>query len=300
VSTTLVTRWFDKQRAVALSVASTGLSVGGIVMTPIARHLLRHHELGAATSRIALLYLVGVIPACLLFLRADPARFGLGPDGHTLAADHDQQAAIQARGGTHFADAVTSIVFYGITATFLLALGSQVGAIAQLDKLAHERIATEVGAARIVSVLAACSVIGRLSGSVVLPRLGNRRFTALILATQAIGLALLSRVHGTVAVTVATIVLGVAIGNVLLLHPLLLATSFGVRDYPRIYGRSQAVMMIGTAGGPFLYGYLRDHAGGYRTSYLVGAGLTVASLGLYLLTCGDGNDAVRVTAASTA
>ena len=32
-ATTLVTRWFAEKRALALSIASTGLSVGGIIVT---------------------------------------------------------------------------------------------------------------------------------------------------------------------------------------------------------------------------------------------------------------------------
>jgi len=34
--TTLVTRWFETKRSVALSVASTGLSVGGVTITLVA------------------------------------------------------------------------------------------------------------------------------------------------------------------------------------------------------------------------------------------------------------------------
>jgi MFS family permease len=39
-ATTVVTRWFHSKRSIALSVASTGLSVGGIVITPFAKQLL--------------------------------------------------------------------------------------------------------------------------------------------------------------------------------------------------------------------------------------------------------------------
>ncbi len=39
-ATTVVTRWFHTRRSVALSVASTGLSAGGILITPFAKQLL--------------------------------------------------------------------------------------------------------------------------------------------------------------------------------------------------------------------------------------------------------------------
>ena len=55
-----------------------------------------------------------------------------------------------------------------------------------------------------------------------------------------------------------------------------LAERFGVLDYPRIFSRSQFITMFGTAGGPLVLGWLHDNAGGYRTSYLVAAGCSLA------------------------
>lgn len=283
VSTTLVARWFDKKRVVALSIASTGLSFGGIVLTPVARNLLKTMSIQHATSWISVLYLVGVIPACVIFLRPDPGRYGQASDGLPLplATITSGGSTRPVLNGVSYEDAIGSPAFIAITFGFLCALGAQVGAIAQLDKLAHERIAAEAPAGRILSIIAACSVVGRLSSSLILPKIGNRLFTFMILAMQSIALSILAFAHGTAAVTATAVLFGLMIGNVLLLHPLLLATTFGVRDYARIYGRSQFFTTIGVAAGPFLYGYLRDHAGGYRTSYLTGAVLSAVGLLLF-------------------
>ena len=43
--TTVVTRWYHVRRSVALSVASTGLSAGGILLTPLAKWLIDEHGL---------------------------------------------------------------------------------------------------------------------------------------------------------------------------------------------------------------------------------------------------------------
>lgn len=286
ISTTLVARWFHERRAIALSVASTGLSVGGVVLTPLARQWLKDLPLTTATARLAVLYLVAVVPVALLLIRPDPLAYGLGPDGRAASgpgdAASDGAPVAAAVGGAAYADAIRSKLFIAITGGFLLALGAQVGGIAQLVKLSDERI-TDVGAAgRTVSVLALCSVMGRLLGGVVMERIGIERFTVAILGTQAVALALLSRLEGTVAMFAAVALFGFSVGNVLLLHPLLLANSFGMADYPRIYGRSQFLTTLGVAGGPFLFGWLHDHAGGYDTSYLVGAGLAAVGLAAYL------------------
>ena len=65
---------------------------------------------------------------------------------------------------------------------------------------------------------------------------------------------------------------------------MLVAERFGVRDYPRIFGRPQLFAVTGTAGGPFLVGALYDVAGSYRLPYTVAAccslaGAFVRSLG---------------------
>jgi MFS family permease len=288
ISTTLVSRWFERQRAVALSIASTGLSLGGVLLTPIARRWLAELALPTATSRIAVVYVVGTIPAALLFLRPWPARFGLGVDGKpaTLLAA-GETAPIAA--GITFENALARREFWALTVAFVLALSAQVGAIAQLFKLSQERIGSDSQAGRAVSLLALCSVSGRLIGSVVLPKIGNRRFTLVCLAFQASGIFLLAFAKGSMAIYGSVALFGFMLGNVLLLHPLLLAAAFGVRDYPRIYGRSQLFTMVGVAAGPFIYGWLHDFGGGYRSAYLVGAAISFLGAVVYITGGGTGH-----------
>lgn len=54
-TTTVVTRWFHTKRSVALSVASTGLSVGGIIITPFAKRFIDNEGLATATPWLGLL-----------------------------------------------------------------------------------------------------------------------------------------------------------------------------------------------------------------------------------------------------
>jgi MFS family permease len=288
ISTTLVSRWFERQRAIALSIASTGLSLGGVALTPLARRWLGELPLHSATARIAVVYVVGTIPAAVLLLRPWPARFGLGVDGKPAAVLAEGEATPMAT-GIAFEQALARREFWALTIAFVLALSAQVGAIAQLFKLSQERIGNDAQAGRAVSLLALCSVTGRLVGSVVLPKIGNRRFALICLAFQAAGILLLAFARGTFAIYGSVALFGLMLGNVLLLHPLLLAAAFGVRDYPRIYGRSQLFTTSGVAAGPFLYGWLHDFGGGYRIAYLVGAAVSFLGVAVYATGGGSGH-----------
>ena len=70
--TTLVTRWFARQRAMALALATTGLSVGGACLTPLSAWLILTLGLEQATLWLAALYVLGVVPVTLLFTRSHP------------------------------------------------------------------------------------------------------------------------------------------------------------------------------------------------------------------------------------
>lgn len=278
-STTLVTRWFHRRRSVALSIASTGLSMGGIVLTPVSAWLIHDRGLAGASTWLALFWVVGIVPIALLFLRSRPAEKGLGPDGGppaqaasaatTSTAAASNGAAIPLDEGLEFAEARRTRFFIALCFAYAMVFLGQVGAIAQLFNMVRER--TDVATASTsLSVLALTSVAARLVGGAVVIRLPTKPFTAFLAVVQAGGLVLLALAGSSFTLIASAAVFGISIGNLLMLQPLLLAEAFGVRNYGRIYSFNQLFGTIGVAGGPFLLGVLRD-AYDYQTAFYVAA-----------------------------
>jgi MFS family permease len=264
--TTVITRWFHVRRSIALSVASTGLSAGGILITPAAKWLLDERGLAAGTPWLAVVWVLGTVPFALWLVRPDPAAHGWLPDGVRSVAGEARPVTT----GTAFEEAVRTRFYVAVTIGYLLVLGAQVGAIQQLVRLAEER--TDKSTASFATlVLAAMSVVARLIGGRVVTRLPMATVTVVLGVMQMVALIGIAFASSTVALFVAIVLFGATIGNILMLQPLLIAERFGVLDYPRIFSRSQFVTMFGTAGGPLVLGVLRDEAGGYRTSYVAAA-----------------------------
>jgi MFS family permease len=263
--TTVVTRWFHARRGVALSVASTGLSAGGILLTPAAKWLLDRQGLEAGTPWLGVVYLVGIVPFAFWLIRPDPAALGWMPDGERAVAG----GPVSTPPGTPYREAITSRFFIGVTIGYILALGSQVGGIQQLVKLVEERTSADT-AAFATLVLAATSVVARLIGGRVVGSVPMIPFTAGLAAVQMFAMIGLAVAASTVGIFGSIVLFGATIGNILMLQPLLIAERFGVREYPQIYSRAQLFALVGTAGGPLLLGWLHDLSDGYRTAYLVG------------------------------
>ena len=261
-ATTVVTRWFADRRAVALSVASTGLSVGGILVTPLSARLIDRHGLDAVAPWLGLTFAVGIL-AIAPFVRPWP---------RTHADEPHASAGME---GVGFRDAVRSRFFVGVTIAYVLLMLAQVGGISHLFNLVSERV-DESHAATAVSVLAAASVVGRLTGGWVVTIVSTRHFTAALAVVQGAALMVLSQGESPGALLLGTMLFGLTVGNLLLLQSILLAEAFGVRDYPRIYSVSSLVATIGITAGPAVVGLIHDSAGGYTAGLVV---LSVASIG---------------------
>ncbi len=105
-------------------------------------------------------------------------------------------------------------------------------------------------------------------------------FTVVVAGMQAAALLFLAVAESTVTIFLSIVLFGMTIGNLLMLQPLLIAERFGVRDYPRIFGRSQFVTVFGVAGGPLLLGWLYDVSGSYRVPYLAASACCVVGVGV--------------------
>ena len=277
-TTTVVTRWFHRRRSVALSVASTGLSVGGIVLTPVAKRLIDDNGLAATTPWLGLIFVAATVPVALLLVRPDPIADGFAPDGERLVVG----APRPVPEGVAYSEAVPTRFYRYITYGYVLALGSQVGGIQQLVKLVEDRT-DESTAQFAITCLAATSVIARLIGGRLVTSISMTRFTVGLAALQSVALVGVGLFQQTMLLFVAIVLFGATVGNLLMMQPLLIAERFGVRDYARIYGRSQAITIAGVAGGPLLIGALFDLFGSYELPYLAAAILCAIGAGILAL-----------------
>ena len=161
-----------------------------------------------------------------------------------------------------------------MTVGHLLAMLAQVGGIAHLYNLVADRTDAAF-AATVTAVLAISSLVGRLAGGAIATRTSMRGLALWLMVGQAVALLLLAGTESRAGLMLTTVGFGLTVGNLLMLHPLLLAERFGVRDYARIYSRSALFATAGIASGPAFIGLLRDAVDGYGIAFAVAAAASV-------------------------
>jgi MFS family permease len=277
-ATTLVARWFSARRSVALSITSTGLSLGGILLTPVAASLITRLGLEASVPWLAAAWFLGIVPITALVVRGPRS----GEEEPPLA--NAKSPSLRPDEGWVYAEALRSRFFIMVTGAWVLCMGAQVGGIAHLFNMAAVRVDTAAGASA-VSAMATTSILGRFLGGWLITRMDTRRFALICLVLQACAMTTLAQAHSAPFVLGAALFFGATVGNLLMLQPLLLAEAFGVREYPRIYSFSQLLSTLGVALGPALLGVLYDGTGGYAVPYLAAG---VASLVAWIAVLGSG------------
>ncbi len=267
VSTTLIAQWFPgSNRSLALSIASTGLSVGGVVITPVSAWALEQMGVASVMPWIGAGFVLCTVPLILWLVETPP---GFGP-GNVRT----EEADVRER----YARVVRSPFFLLHTAAYILLMGVQVGGIAHLYSRAEE-LAGFATAAFCVQTLSGTSIMARFAGGWLLMRVSAFGFTLFNLALQSVGLLLIGLADDATSMILGAVVFGSSVGNLLMLQPLQLAETFGPDVLARLFALANALTLIGVGTGPFLLGYLYDLYD-YDVSYFASGAISATAFAI--------------------
>lgn len=265
--TTLVARWFQRRRATALSIATTGMSLGGVVITPATAALVNRYGFENVAPLMGLAYLISVVPVTWLFMKPGPSQ----PD--RIKPDEPATETVTPP-GLPFSLAMRNRFFWGMTIAYVFLLMAQVSAISHQFGLVNEVIGLQ-GAAVAVAIVPVTSIISRLLGGWLLTFTPIWGFSLSIMVLQFVSLVVLSLASGQWVLFAGLALFGASVGNLLVLQSLLVAEAFGVRDYARIASVSSLMLSLGAAAGPGILGLAYVTLSSYSLAY---AGAALAGL----------------------
>lgn len=258
IATTLITRWFPgKNRSIALSVSSTGLSLGGVTLTPLTAYLFNSVGVYESFPVLGAIFVLLIVPIAVFLVRP-PSR-------------EQESQTMQEMEGSQWAyrDAVRTRFFLMHSAGYALVMMAQVGGIAHLYGRVNA-ISDFETASLAVSALGVASILFRFAGGVIVTRVSIRTFTLIMLVFQGLGLTSIALATEPWQGVLAGFLLGSSVGNLLMLQPLWLAEVFPGKIYPRVFALASALSVIGVASGPFLMGLVVDGFD-YAASFLLAA-----------------------------
>jgi len=280
---TLIANWFIRKRGLAMSVAMSGLSLGGVVIVPGASFLLQRLGLRGALPWLGFAFAVVVIPIALLVVKSRPAKMRLFPDGDARPAE--VPGGLRANGALSDQrvcwtrmQAMATKAFWLVSLAFFLVLCGQITFMIHGVSFLSPHLGP-AGAAMAVSLMSGASFCGRFLVGSFVDRADKRKVAVICFLLQ--GAAVFTAAHSTQPVVLypCVILFGLTMGNIIMVQPLIVGEFFGVVSFGRVSGLMMLFTSSGSAFGPLLAGLLFDVTQGYKVSFtLFACAYVLASL----------------------
>ena len=255
----ILSRWFERSRGKAMGFAYLGIGLGGAAVPWISHTLVQHFGWQAALRTLGFLILLIALPAALLAKEPPRAKENAVSAGFA-----------EARG------AFTTIPFFLLTLGSMFSIAAVSGAQQNLKLfLSLDLHFRQSQAARILSLVLAFSIVGRLLMGWLADRFPKKYVMLLIYLLVAAAIPLLFAGRSILAIYIFAAVFGIGLGGDYLIVPLMTADIFGVQLLGRLLGVILTVGSVAEAVSPWLVGRLRDTTGSYSAGFLALIGMAL-------------------------
>jgi MFS family permease len=265
-----VSKWFINKRGLAIGIASMGISLGTVTLTPLAGYIA-----GVFSWRVGLMalgiitLLIGVLVSQTLMRKTNPEASGLLPDGDKTTVIHQVSAA-------HVLHKVSLLVIFKDSRFWTLAICQGLAVMISMSVFVHQvAYATDNGIAKMAAAasLAAISMTGFMGQFLfgwITDRIKDPKYGSFIgILFMLIGTILLLNVRTVFQLYACALIYGFGYGSLAPILPLLVANRFGRHVVGSIYGLLTFFIGAGGAIGPVLGGVIYDYFGSYHYLWLI-------------------------------
>ncbi|WP_435106551.1 MFS transporter [Nocardiopsis synnemataformans] len=291
-ATRAVVSWFDNNRALAVGVVTGIIGLGTALAPLMAGALIESVGWRLSYGLMALISVLVSVTMVTLFVRARAERHVRGRLVQETRVE-GRDVSLELPGLT-VGEAVRTRQFWGIALGLGLVGVVVYGLQVHLVPMMTDRGLTSDQAATLLVVFGLASLVGRVTGGLILDRVHACVIGPIVMIAPIVGMFFLEPPFGGAAVAVAFI--GVAFGIEGDLLALLITRYLGTRYFGRILGLVQAAFLLGSALGPLLLGLGYDLLGSYDPvipvlmGVLVVGAVLIATLGRYVYPAVNGFD----------
>ena len=258
----VVAQWFDRQRGLALGIATAGVGLGVAVLPPFLALLISQFGWRNAYFGLAIAVLVLAWLPVALFVREPPAL----ARATRRQSDDDLTAVLP---GATAREAYGQWRFWALTIAFFLAVMAINGTLTHVVPLLTDRGIPPQQAAVMFSFAGYAIILGRILAGWCLDRIWGPYVAICFFVVPMLGIALLGSGAGGLVPLVGAVLCGAGIGAEIDLMAFFISRYFGLKAYGKVYGLMFAVFNVGTGIGPAISGISFDRFHSYGPIFIV-------------------------------
>ena len=290
----LLSRWFQRLRGTVIGINSTALSLGGLVLVPLAVYLME----ATGSWRIAWIGLGIVVllslPVGLMFIRENPAQMNLRPDGDDEpgdAAGGKQRERIPGPlEATSWRESLRSAPFWQMSGAYFVCGATTFILSAHFIPYAQDRGASPGMAALIFAVMNGLNIVGATSAGYLSDKIGGtKNWLTMVYVMRGLAYLVLLLTATMPGMSIAGLWIFACIAGFSWIATLPLTSSltaevYGLRAMGTISGITFMFHQIGGFCSVMLAGWLYDVTGSYTLPFsIIGSLLGLAAISAFTI-----------------
>jgi len=277
---TVVTRWFEKKRGLALGIAVTGIGIGGFLGAPFINWLIQ--SFGWRTA----LPILGIATGSLVFIAAMvligyPEEKGLKPYGvetpqgalQLKSSPNPQNQTFQWERSTELDwkvwSAIKTRVFFILFLMLFFAEIALVGVMAHLFTYATENGLPKHVVSWSYGVIGITSLVGKIGIGALSDRIGRKAAFLLSFVLNGTAFIFLLPAPNILFLYIFAATLGLSYGGWTPLFPAIVGDYFGLGSMGKIFSILTITYCLGGIFGPIMAGWIFDRMGSYFWAFLI-------------------------------
>ena len=275
----VVVRWFRRKRGAAMSLLTSGGSLGGLILVPFLTYLFLWSDWRSAWLIAGALVLLLGVPLLYLVLRDDPAEMGLLPDGDTAGSVASGAAAASAGPllARRWPDAFRSAPMWQLSAAYWVCGVTTASISVHYVRWAAAEGITPATAALAFGLLSGLNAVAVLLVGPLSDRVPRKTLLGAVYLVRGVAFVLLVVLPGPAALWGFAIVGGASWLATVPLTTSLAADVYGVRHLGTLAGLINFAHQLGGALAVYLFGLVFDAHGSYDGAFLFGAATLVGA-----------------------
>ncbi len=254
--TSAVASRFDASRGLAIAIVVSGAGFAATIIPPLAAWSIEEFGWRQAYFIIAGLWALVGLPTLFLFFRgAQDVRSAEDKASGKLAGD--------SMTGLTFGEGIRSPAFYKLGIAGGLFAFAVIGLIMHFIPILQDLGMSRMGAAGIAGLVGVSSIAGRLGTGFLLDRFRPERIAMIAFLLPVISALLLLHGSGTLALSVAAMIVGLSLGSELDVVLYLATRHMGLRRFGVLFALMLIFLAVGNALGPVYAGAIYDHFRSY-------------------------------------
>jgi predicted MFS family arabinose efflux permease len=281
---TVVTRWFEKRRGLAIGLAAGGMSAGQLIVIPLATVLTLWFGWRSSFLWLGIGLLALVLPMGVWLVRNSPEGEGLRPYGATGPPPTAAQAARQAS-RVSVVEAAHTLPFWLLMGTFFVCGYTSNGMVlTHFMPHALEHNFTAIQASTALGVMGALNIVGTVGSGWICDRFGRRGPLATYYLLRGLSLLFLLYVWDVPSLHLWAAMFGLNYISTVPPTTTLTANIYGRHSVGELSGWIFFSHQVGAALGAALAGWIYEWTGSYSSAFVSAAlmGFLAAALAMLI------------------